>query len=318
MKIYTLTANPCLDIFLEVPRLVSEDINRVTAVRKDAGGKGINVIRVLKILGIKGLALGIIGGESGSWIENRLKKEEIRSHFFPIPGEIRTIYNIKQTGTNQTFRLNEPGPRITSKTLLRFQRFLLSFPYPKGSFFAICGTAPPGIPVDFYGHLIDRLKKRGIKTVLDCDDPFLSKGIDANPEIIKPNLFELSRLVKKRLKNEEEILNAAFQFVQKGIKLVVVSMAANGALAVTEKEAFYAQPPPVKVRSPIGAGDAFLAGLLAKLAQKENLSEALRTAVAAGSASVLYPGTSCGSLADINTIYRKVKVRKLSPSRGIR
>ena len=311
MKIYTLTANPCLDIFLEVPRLVNEDINRVTAVIKDAGGKGINVIRSLKILGVKGLALGIIGGENGSWIKNRLKEEGIRSYFFSIFGETRTIYNIKETETNRTFRLNEPGPQITPKTLLRFQRFLLSFPYPKGSFFAICGTAPPGIPVDFYGHLIDRLKKKGVQTVLDCDDPFLSKGIDANPEIIKPNLFELSRLVKKRLKNEDEILNAAFHLIQKGIKLVVVSIGAKGALAIIEKEAFSAQPPAVEVRSPIGAGDAFLAGLLAKLSQKKSIPEALRMAVAAGSASVLYPGTACGSLADIDTICRKVKIRKL-------
>ncbi|MFH1903469.1 MAG: 1-phosphofructokinase [Candidatus Omnitrophota bacterium] len=312
MNIYTLTANPSVDFYLEVSEIVPEDINRLLAIRKDVGGKGINVACVLNDFGIKGTALGFIAGENGQWIENRLKEKKIKYRFLEINGENRAIYNILERKTGRIYRFNESGPEINRKDLKRLQEYVLSFPYPKGSLFAICGSAPPGVPAGFYATLISYLKKKGLTIILDSDNQLLAEGLKSSPDIIKPNLFELSRLTGRRVsKKRPEILRSAQKIIAGGVKTVIVSLGAEGALAVTEKESFQARPPALKMRSTIGAGDALLAGLLAELSRGKNLAEALRMGVAAGSASVLYPGTSFAPLAKISEIYCRVRVSKI-------
>ena len=140
----------------------------------------------------------------------------------------------------------------------------------------------------------------------------MAEGLKSSPDIIKPNLFELSRLTGRRVsKKRPEILRSAQKIIAGGVKTVIVSLGAEGVLAVTEKESFQARPPALKMRSTIGAGDALLAGLLAELSRGKNLAEALRMGVAAGSASVLYPGTSFAPLAKISEIYCRVRVSKI-------
>ena len=313
MDIYTLTANPSVDFYLEVSKIVPEDINRLIAIRKDVGGKGINVACVLNDFGIKGTALGFIAGENGQWIKNRLKEKKIKYRFFKINGESRAIYNILERKTGRIYRFNESGPEINRKDLKHLKEYVLSCPYPKGSLFAICGSAPPGIPVGFYATLISCLKKKKLTVILDSDNQLLSEGLKSSPDIIKPNFFELSRLTGKKISGKRpEIMRSAQKIIAGGVKTVIVSLGAKGALAITEKESFQARPPVLKMRSNIGAGDALLAGLLAELSRGKNLADALRMGVAAGSASVLYPGTSFAPPAKISEIYRQVQVSKIS------
>ena len=312
MNIYTLTANPSVDFYLEVSEIVPEDINRLTAIRKDVGGKGINVVCVLNDFGIKGTALGFIAGENGQWIKNRLKEKKIKYRFLEINGESRAIYNILEKKTGRIYRFNESGPEINRKDLKRLKEYVLSCPYQKGSLFAICGSTPPGIPADFYATLISCLKKKGLTIILDSDNQLLSEGLKSSPDIIKPNLFELNRLTGRRINEKRpEILRSAQKIIAGGVKTVIVSLGSEGALAVTEKESFQARPPVLKMRSTIGAGDALLAGLLAELSRGKNLADALRMGVAAGSASVLYPGTSFAPPAKISEIYGQVQVSKI-------
>ncbi|MFH2068677.1 MAG: 1-phosphofructokinase [Candidatus Omnitrophota bacterium] len=312
MNIFTLTANPSVDFYLEVSKIVPEDINRLAAIRKDVGGKGINVARVLKDFGIKGTALGFIAGENGAWIKACLKRKKIRCRFLKINGESRAIYNILERKTGRIYRFNESGPEISRKELKRLKEYVLSNPYPKGSLFAICGSAPPGIPAGFYATLISCLKKKGLTIILDSDNQLFAEGLKSAPHIIKPNLFELNRLTGRRVsKKRPEILRSAQKIIAGGVKTVIVSLGSEGALAVTEKESFQARPPALKMRSTIGAGDALLAGLLAELSRGKNLADALRMGVAAGSASVLYPGTSFAPPAKIFEIHRQVRVSKI-------
>ena len=312
MNIYTLTANPSVDFYLEVSEIVPEDINRLAAIRKDVGGKGINVACVLKDFGIEGTALGVIAGTNGRWIKERLKEKRIKHSFLEISGENRAIYNILERKTGRIYRFNESGPEINRKDLSRLKKHILSYPYRKGSFFTICGSAPPGIPADFYAILIAGLKKKGLTVVLDSDNRFLVEGVKSFPDIIKPNLFELSRLTGRKVSGKKtDILHSARVIIKRGVKTVIVSLGSEGALAVTEKESFQARPPALKMRSTIGAGDALLAGLLAELSRGKNLTDALRMGVAAGSASVLYPGTSFAPPAKIRKIYRRVRVEKI-------
>jgi len=313
MNIYTLTANPSVYFYLEVSEIVPEDINRLIAIRKDVGGKGINVACVLNDFGIKGTALGFIAGENGQWIKNRLTEKKIKYRFLEINGESRAIYNILERKTGRIYRFNESGPEINRKDLKRLKEYVLSGPYQKSDLFAICGSAPPGIPAGFYATLIACLKKKGLTIILDSDNQLLSEGLKSSPDIIKPNLFELSRLTGRRISEKRpEILRSAQKIIAGGVKTVIVSLGSKGALAVTEKETFHARPPALKMRSTIGAGDALLAGLLAELSRGKSLADALRMGVAAGSASVLYPGTSFAPPAKISEIYCQVHVSKLS------
>ena len=309
MNIYTLTANPSVDFYLEVFKIVPEDINRLVAIRKDVGGKGINVACVLSDFGIEGTALGVIAGQNGQWIKERLKEKKIKHSFLEISGESRAIYNILERRTGRIYRFNESGPEINRKDLNRFQKYVLSRPYRKGSFFAICGSAPPGIPAGFYATLISDLKKRGLIVILDSDNRLLAEGLKSSPDIIKPNLFELSRLTGRKVsKKRSDILRSAREIIAGGVKTVIVSLGSGGALAITGKESFQARPPALKMRSTIGAGDALLAGLLAELSRGKSLADALRMGVAAGSASVLYPGTSFAPPAKIREIYCRVRI----------
>ena len=312
MDIYTLTANPSVDFYLEVSKIVPEDINRLDAIRKDVGGKGINVASVLNDFGIKGTALGFIAGENGRWIKSRLRVRKIRHRFLEIKGESRAIYNILERKTGRIYRFNESGPEVRRKELKLLTEYILSGPYLKGSLFSICGSAPPGIPAGFYATLITYLKKKGLIVILDSDNQLFSEGLKSAPDIIKPNLFELSRLTGKKIGGKRsEIMQSAQKIIAGGVKTVIVSLGAGGALAITGKESFQARPPALKMRSSIGAGDALLAGLLAELYRGKNLADALRMGVAAGSASVLYPGTSFAPPAKIREIYSQVQVSKI-------
>ena len=312
MNIYTLTANPSVDFYLEVSRIVPEDINRLMAIRKDAGGKGINVACVLNSFGIQGISLGVVAGDNGRWIEDRLKKKGVKYRFFEIGGESRAIYNILERETGRIYRFNESGPRVNRKDLGFIRKYIFSYPYQSGSFFAICGSAPPGIPTDFYAEIIPRLKKKGLKIVLDSDNELLTEGLKSGPEVIKPNLFELSRLTGRKVgKNTPEIMRSAGKIIAGGVKTVIVSLGSEGALAITGKESFRARPPKLKMRSTIGAGDALLAGFLAGISRGKSTADALRLGVAAGSASVLYPGTSFAPPSKISAVYRRVRVTQI-------
>ncbi|HNQ34616.1 MAG TPA: 1-phosphofructokinase family hexose kinase [bacterium] len=310
MDIYTLTCNPSQDFYLEVIQIVPEDINRSRAARRDLGGKGINVSRGLKSLGSRTRALGLAAGDTGRWILNQLKREGIPGRFFRAEGENRVILNIREGRTGRIYRFNEPGPRLDRKRLRAFWNFVCDNSCPRGSFFAVCGSAPPGFPADFYGRLITRLKERGIRTLLDCDHRLLAAGTQAGPEILKVNLFELARLTGTRHPaGQAEVIRGVRRLLGCGIKNVVVTLGAEGALALDEKDGWWARPPRVKARSTIGAGDALSAGLLHGLSESKGWAEALRLGVAAGTAAVRYPGTTFANPEEIRRLLRRVKIQ---------
>lgn len=306
--IHTLTANPSLDLFLEVTRLLGDDISRVTGTRLDAGGKGVNVVRAAGLMGGRGLALGWCGGETGRRLKHLLKKEEIPFLFLEIAGETRTIYNIRERATGRIYRVNEPGPRVGRADIGRLFETIASLPEKAPGIFAICGSAPPGTPPGFYARLIRVLAKQGIRTVLDSDNELFSRGAAARPDIIKPNLHELGRLAGRPVATRRETLRAARALLETGIGTVIVSMGSRGAMAVERRGAYLARAPRVRVKSTIGAGDALLAGFLVELDRGGGTAAALKTGVAAGSASVTRPGTAPADARSVLALREHVSV----------
>ena len=288
--IYTITLNPALDRTLYVKKIQYDDSSRIEKEQRYAGGKGIDVSRVLTILGVDNKALGFVGGFAGEELEGRLLNKGISSDFISISGETRTniIVNDISTGTQTVFSAR--GPEITPHALMQLIHKVENLKEP--DMVTISGSLPPGVNPEIYRKIIEIAKNREATVVLDTDGDALKVGIDSYPDVIKPNIHELSRLKGMELKAMDGIIKAARSFREQGVEIVLVSMGAEGILLVAEKEGYVASPPKVKVQNTIGAGDSAVAGFIYGLTQGRELKDALSFAVAAGTATTLKPGTA--------------------------
>jgi len=309
--IATITLNPSLDEHIIVDELVVEEANRWTKLRRYAGGKGIDVSRAIHEMGGMTIAYGFIGGPNGRQVEILLDEEEVLFSFTPIKRETRTNFIITDNRTSQQTRIDAPGPHIVKSELERFIKKLRQI-RPKPAFMAAGGSVPPGVPVSIYYDIIMEAKGRGVRTILDSAGQWLGEGIKAKPYLIKPNVREAEAMLGKELPTEEAIIEAALELVETGIEVVVISRGKDGIIAATKGSLFKAVPPPVKIRSAVGAGDCAVAGLALKLVHGKPLKEACRLAVAMGSAALLTPGTELCHRADVERLLPQVKVWEMA------
>jgi len=309
--IATVTLNPSLDRTITVPGLRLNESNRWSSLRLYAGGKGIDVSRAIHEMGGNTIAYGFIGGTEGRALEILLDEEGVPFSFTPVDKGTRTNFIITDTETSQQTIINAPGPHISRRELERFLE-KLSRIYPHPDLIVASGSVPPGVPADIYYTIIVKAKDYGIRTILDSAGQWLAEGIKAKPYLIKPNVHEAEELLKTELPTEEAIIKAALDLVKMGIEIAVISRGKEGIIAATKENVFKAVPPPVKVKSAVGAGDCTVAGLGLKLAYGEPLLEASRLAVAMGSAAVLTPGTELCHRADVERLLPQIKVWEMA------
>jgi 6-phosphofructokinase 2 len=288
--VYTITLNPALDRTLRVEKIQPDESNRIEKEQRYAGGKGIDVSKVMKTLGVSNKALGFVGGFAGEELEGRLLNEGVSCDFIRISGETRTniIANDMSTGMQTVFSAS--GPEIKPYELMQMIHKVEKLEKP--DIVTISGSLPPGVHSEIYRKIIEIAKNKEAKVILDTDGDALKVGIQGLPDIIKPNVHELSRLVDMRLITVDEIIRAAQSVHKQGVRIVLVSMGAKGILLVSRKERYLASPPKVRVKNTIGAGDSAVAGFVYGLAMGKSLKKALIYAVAAGTATTLRPGTA--------------------------
>jgi len=315
--IATVTFNPCLDKHITVNGFKLNETNRWTSLRQDAGGKGIDVSRAIHIMGGETMAYGFIGGHEGRTLEIMLAENDVPFSFTPIKSETRTCFIVADTRTHQQTRINAPGPRITKKELDIFFRHLWQIS-PKPQLLVAAGSIPPGCPDDIYYRLTLEAKSYGVRTVLDSASRWMKKGIEAKPYLIKPNVQEAEELLNTRLADEEAIIEAALRLVGMGIDIVAISRGKDGIIAANSETIVKAVPPPVKVKSTVGAGDSAVAGLSLKLAAGEPLSRACQLAVAMGTAAALTPGTELCRLVDVERLLPLIRIEELPVSQRFR
>ena len=308
--IATVTFNPCLDKHITVNGFKLNETNRWTSLRQDAGGKGIDVSRAIHIMGGKTMAYGFIGGHEGRTLEIMLAENGVPFSLTPIRDETRTCFIIADTRTHQQTRINAPGPRITKKELDIFFRHLWQMSL-KPQLLVAAGSIPPGCPDDIYYRLTLEAKGYGVRTVLDSASRWMKKGIKAKPYLIKPNVQEAEELLNTRLADEEAIIGAALSLVEMGIDIVAISRGKDGIIAANSETIVKAVPPPVKVKSTVGAGDSAVAGLSLKLAAGEPLSRACQLAVAMGTAAALTPGTELCRPVDVERLLPLIRMEEL-------
>ncbi len=308
--IATVTLNPSLDKTVTVERLIIDEANRWTSLRRDPGGKGINVSRVIRVLGGDTIAFGFMGGIDGKVLEQLLKQQEVPFDFTPIKGEIRSNFIITNLRTRRQTRIDAPGPSISSKELQNLVNKITHLE-PKPNFMVFAGSVPPGVPDDIYRRLLEEAGKQGIKTVLDSDNQWLIEGIKSKPDVIKPNVHEAEELLGAKLRDEESIVQAVNSLVAQGIGIVAISRGKDGMIISDGDKIVTVVSPPVEIRSTVGAGDSAIAGLVMKLSEGAGIEEAARLAVAAGAATALTPGTALCLREDVERLLPQVKVQKL-------
>jgi len=308
--IATVTLNPSLDKTVTVEGLVIDEANRWTSLRRDPGGKGINVSRVIHELTGKTIAYGFMGGIDGDIFKHLLQQQGVPHDFTLIKGQIRSNFIITNLKTCRQTRIDAPGPPI-SKDELKNLIDKITHIKTKPDFFIIAGSVPPGVPDDIYRQLIEIAKSHSVKTVLDSDDEWLREGIKAKPTVIKPNIHETEELLGMKLKDEESIIRAAKTLVAQGIEIVIISRGKDGLIAATQDTTLRVTPPYIEISSTVGAGDSTVAGLVLKLSQGAGIEEACRLATAAGTAAALTPGTELCRREDVEELLPKIKIERI-------
>ncbi len=311
MKAATLTLNPCLDRTMYFDNaFTAGELNRASGVNTTLGGKGTNVSRFLKILGVDATAYGFAGGDTGATMERMLTDEGIS--YSLVKTKAPTRMNIKMIDKNEACtEANEAGGPISEEELSELMERLSSSQW-KGVSFFLGGSIPHPVDKGVYNSVIKLLKNRGARVILDCDGEALKKGIEACPSLIKPNLFELSGLMGKRIETPAAAVdNCKRIYVEKGIS-VLCTMSEQGAVYVGKEGTFAVTSPQVTLRGFTGAGDSFLSAFCYMMEEKADPEYALRFASSAAAAKVELPGSTLPSREAMEKYINEINVYKYS------
>jgi len=306
----TLTPNPSIDLLFEADRLVWDDANRIAMPRRRAGGQGINVVRAARALGGGGVAIAPLGGSAGDELRAMLAAEGTPLIAVPIRGETRVFVGVRERATGRSLLLNPRGPELSAaegEALLAAVRRALVEHRP--SWFAACGSIPPGLPSDLYREAGRLAREHGARFVPDCDGEPLRLAV-AGADLLVPNAHEAARLLGRPVRGVDDALAAAPALLDTGAALAVITLGADGAVAADAAGVWHAVAPPVADGSAVGAGDAFLAALLLAREAGAATPDALREAVAAGTAALLGRGTALVEPGDVRAVARDVALRR--------
>ncbi|MFE3886254.1 1-phosphofructokinase [Streptomyces lydicus] len=308
--ILTVTLNAALDITYRVPRLQPHATNRITDVSERPGGKGLNVARVLAALGHRTVATGFAGGGTGEALRALLAETDVTDALVPVGGATRRTVAVADASSGDTTQLNEPGPTVSPAewdTFLGTYRELLG----EARAVALCGSLPPGVPVDVYARLTRAARSAGVPVLLDTSGEPLRRGLAARPDLAKPNADELAALT-----GSTEPLRAARDARRRGAHAVAASLGPDGMLAVTADGAWQAAPPQRIAGNPTGAGDSAVAGLLSGLVEELSWPDRLARAVALSAATVRAPAAGEFDAATYEELLARVVVTSAHPTSG--
>jgi 6-phosphofructokinase 2 len=314
MDIVALCMNPSIDISTSVDRIMPIRKLRCAASRRDPGGGGINVARVVRRLGVNVTAVYPMGGATGQLLRRLIDQEGLQSLALQAAEETREDFTVLETESADQFRFILPGPRLAEHEWRECLDALASFE-GRSKFVVASGSLPPGVPENFYGRIARMAKDMGAKFILDTSGPALQAALKEGVYLIKPNRRELSEISRTPLEDQAAWIEASRSLVYgRGAEVVALTLADKGALLVTRDQVWRAQALPLKSVSAVGAGDSFLGGMVWSLVSGHDLETAFRYANAAGSAAVLAPGTELCRLEDVERLYGEVVLQAVEKS----
>ena len=307
--ILALNLNCSLDKIYQVPSLEYGGVVRAVETYNTAGGKGLHVANICRILGEEYVASGFLGGHTGALIRDILDAQGYNHEFVDIAAETRSCINIGTPDGKQTEVL-ESGPAVTAEEkvafLARYNEFLTRADIIVGS-----GSLPKGLPKDFYGQLIEMAQKQGKIFLLDTSGATLEESLAYKPFMIKPNKDEIQALTGREIRTVADAIREAVSFADRGIKLPIISLGKEGAVAWYENQAYTIQPPVFKAVNAVGSGDSFVAGIAIGLQRHYGIEDVLKLAAACGTANVLEKESGSVDPAKVERIMEQVAVNKV-------
>jgi len=302
--ICTVTFNPSLDYIVSVEDFKLGLTNRTSSELMLPGGKGINVSTVLMNLGIGNTALGFTAGFVGDEIIRRLQEMGVKSDFIQIGDGVSRI-NVKLKSIDGT-EINGAGPVIGKEKVEQLMEKLDTL--GEGDVLFLAGSIPSSMPDDMYEQIMARLDGKGVMIVVDATKDLLVNVLKYHPFLVKPNNHELGEIFGAELKTREDVIPYGKKLQEKGARNVLISMAGEGAVLVSEDGQVFEEPAPKgTLINGVGAGDSMVAGFVAGWMEKKNYEHAFHMGIAAGSASAF--SENLATRKEIEEVYRQVTQR---------
>ncbi|MGJ7920982.1 1-phosphofructokinase [Neobacillus sp. LXY-4] len=283
--IYTVTLNPSVDYIVQIDSVSLGELNRSISEDKFPGGKGINVSRVLKGMGVSSNALGFTGGFTGKYIEDYLNSEQITTDFVQVAEDTRINIKLK---TEKETEINANGPKITDADFESLKERISKL--TNEDILILAGSIPSTMPPTTYEELVKICDKNGTRFVVDAEGDLLMNVLPYKPFLIKPNHHELGEIFNVEISTCEQAIHYGKKLVEQGAVNVIVSLAGKGAVFVNDEIAIIATVPKGEVKSSVGAGDSMVAGFLAKYLETKDVKAAFQFSVASGSATAFSIG----------------------------
>ena len=281
--ILTVSLNPAVDRTCRLGTLQPGTVNRMDCVTSAAGGKAVNVTKVLRQFRMPVAAVGFLGGAGGTLIQDALEQMGVECHFTKIAGATRTTTNVLEENGRVT-ELLEPGPVIRGAELKQFIKQFTGC-LDGSELVVLSGSLPGGVPTDIYASLIKLCHMSGCRVILDSSGEALRQGVLAGPDLVKPNKKELEFLAGRNLDSRDEIVRAARELFNYGVGSVVVSLGSGGLFWVDREKVLFREAKRVQVVSTVGCGDTVVASLCMSLLAQEDVEMALDKAAAMAGAN---------------------------------
>lgn len=308
--IFTVTLNPAIDKTVVIPNFKVGSVNRIQSLRTDAGGKGFNVSKCLKKLGVSSTACAILGGATGEHLLAMMTQMGIDTLSVTVTEQSRTNLKIIDALTGVTTEINEPGPEVPCSVLDELRSRVAEKISP-GDIVVLSGSLPRGTSTSLYYEWTKFFHSLGAVVFLDSDGEAMRLGVEARPDFIKPNHGEMSRIVGKSLSTQQELIEAGKRLLDTGIQEIVISLGADGAVFISSGGIFKANALKVPVLSTVGAGDAMVAAMAYGLEKKLPRESRIRLAMAMGAASVMSDGTQPPDAELVWRLSEEVEIKEL-------
>lgn len=306
--ISVITFNPSIDRLYKLDKFEIGSVQRADLVNPTAGGKGLNVAKVLKNLGEDVNCIGFLGGFNGEYIKSKLKDIGIENKFTSIQEETRICLNIMDSN-NVSTEVLEKGPNISKEEINRFEKDLEEV-LKDTNVLVASGSLAKGLPIDYYFKIGEICNQRNIKFILDSSGESLRLGMNSSPYLIKPNIDELESLSGAKIKSIEDIISVAESMLLSGVKNICVSMGKDGMVFVNKDYIYKVEIPKIEVINPVGSGDSSIAGFALGIAKGYDLENTLKLANACGMSNAMNISTGSINLDDINKFIDEIKVNE--------
>ncbi|MDO6994365.1 1-phosphofructokinase [Brachyspira innocens] len=305
--IYTVTLNPAVDYYMDMNKLEEGELNKVNNSYTLAGGKGINVSKVLKNFGIESMALGFCGGFTGEYIRADLNKYGIKDNFILLEEDTRI--NVKIKTEKKETEIMGKSPKILKQNIDALLSIIDSI--EDNDILVLSGSVPSSVKEDIYKDIIDKTKsKNNVRVIVDSRDNAFKIAVKEKVFLTKPNKKELSEYFGKDIRSVYDIIVYAQQLVKDGSENVIVSLGKEGSIIVNKDEAYIGNAPDGELVSSVGAGDAMVAGIVYGISQNLSIIDAYKYAIASGTATAFSEGLT--TFENMNNLLDKVEVKKIN------